>query len=66
MAHIACRLGEFTGHIGPVRFVNGHGETDDPDLLEFFTGQPDLYDVAGDETPDETPGPDPEDDPDQE
>jgi hypothetical protein len=50
MAHITNTLQpHFTGHVGPVRFINGHADTDDTDLLEFFHGQPDVYDVQADE-----------------
>lgn len=48
MAHITHRLGGFTGHVGPVRFVNGHAETSDPDMVDFFANDPDTYDVAPD------------------
>lgn len=67
MAHIAHRLGEFTGHIGPVRFVKGHAETEDPDLVEHFKGDPDTFDVTEDadalEDPGQGSGEDPTDDP---
>lgn len=60
MAHISHRLGEFTGHVGPVRFVKGHAETDDPDLVDYFTSLPDVYDVTRDDPEDPDDG-DPED-----
>lgn len=60
MAHIKYTLSpHFTGHVGPVRFKDGHADCDDPELLDFFKGQPDLYDV---DDPDDVPdfGPDPQ------
>lgn len=65
MAHIAHRLGPFTGQVGPVVFRKGHAETTDPDMVAYFLADPDTYDVtpdAGESTP---PGPDedPDDDP---
>lgn len=55
MATITNRLGPFTGHVGPVRFVNGVAETDDPEMLAYFAADHDTYDVDG------LPEPDPED-----
>jgi hypothetical protein len=52
MARITCHHpAHLTGHIGPVRFVGGVGETEDADLLAFFAGQPELYTVEDNETP---------------
>ena len=52
MAHITYDVApHFTGSIGPVRFVKGHGETDDPELVEFFRGDPDLYTVTETDEP---------------
>lgn len=46
MAHITDLVApHFTGHVGLVRFVNGHAETDDPDLVAYFEGDPDRYQV---------------------
>lgn len=62
MAHITDLVApRFTGHVGPVRFVNGHAETDDPELVDYFRGDPDRYAVT--ET-DEPAGPEGHDDPD--
>lgn len=66
MAHIINTLQpHFTGHIGLVRFVNGHAEADDADLVAFFADRPDEFEVhdedgtpflvdPDDETPDES------------
>lgn len=52
MAHIVDTLAKhFTGHVGPVRFIDGHANCDDADLIEFFLGQPDRYVVEGNEQP---------------
>lgn len=52
MAHITDLVApHFTGHVGPVRFVNGHAETDDPDLVAFFDGDPDRYRVDATDEP---------------
>lgn len=52
MAHIEYTLApHFTGHIGPVRFRRGHGESDDPEVVEFFRAQPELYMVAETDEP---------------
>lgn len=57
MAHIRCTLRpHFTGQVGPVRFVKGHGETSDPDALAYFEANPDEYDVT-DATVPEVPTP---------
>jgi hypothetical protein len=66
MAHIAHRLGEFTGHIGPVAFVKGHAETDDPDVIAYCADRPDEYDVTEDGAPFIEPDESTEDNPDQE
>lgn len=60
MAHVEHRLGRFTGQVGPVRFTNGHAETEDTDMVAYFRDQPDLYDVTEDEQPEpgEDGGPD--------
>jgi hypothetical protein len=67
VAHIVNTLQpHFTGHVGPVRFVNGHAETADPELVDYFRALPDTYDVdvttdllrvagAGDEYPHDLP-----------
>lgn len=52
MAHITYTLApHFTGHVGPVRFTNGHGETDDPEVAAWFADRPDEYDVTLDGEP---------------
>lgn len=51
MATITHRLGRFTGHVGPVRFRAGVGETDDTDMVAYFEADPDTYDVEHDEQP---------------
>lgn len=44
MAHIEDVLcPHFTGHVGPVRFVKGHADTDDPDLIDYFTNEGGRY-----------------------
>lgn len=43
MAHIARK--DFTGHVGPVRFIKGHAETDDADVIAFCASRPE-YDVT--------------------
>lgn len=61
MAHITDNLARhFTGHVGPVRFVNGHGETDDPDAVDYFRADPDRYTVTDTDEPAEQD--DPQDD----
>lgn len=46
MAHITNTLQpHFTGHVGPVRFTNGHAETDDPEMVAYFQADPDRYAV---------------------
>lgn len=62
MAHISHRLGPFTGQVGPVVFVNGEAETDDPDMLAYFEADADTYDVTTDSDPDEGDTPDPDED----
>lgn len=58
MAHITYTLSpHFTGQVGPVRFVKGHAETDDPELVEWFKARPDEFDV-------DDPREDQQDDPD--
>ena len=62
MAHITDILApHFTGHVGPVRFVNGQAETDDPELVAYFAADPDRYAVT--ETDEPRGHNDPEDDP---
>lgn len=52
MAHVTDILApHFTGHVGPVRFVNGHGETDDPELVAYFAADPDRYTVTATDEP---------------
>ena len=47
MAHITDILApRFTGHVGPVRFVRGNAETDDPDMVDYFRADPDRYAVT--------------------
>lgn len=47
MAHITDLVApHFTGHVGPVRFTNGHAETDDPELVAYFEADPDRYVVT--------------------
>lgn len=54
MAHITDLVApNFTGHVGPVRFVRGHAETDDPELVDYFRADPDRY--AVDETDEPAP-----------
>lgn len=62
MAHITDLVApHFTGHVGPVRFVNGHAETDDTDMVAYFEADPDRYAVtATDEAPDGDEHDDPE------
>lgn len=36
MAKITAPNGEFTGKRGPVAFIDGVGETDDPTMLAYF------------------------------
>lgn len=71
MAHITYDVApHFTGSIGPVRFVKGHGETDDPVVADWFAEQPDLYTVTETDEPahddEHEPEGDPEDDDPQE
>lgn len=52
MAHITDLVApHFTGHVGPVRFVNGHAETDDPVLADYFAEQSDRYQVDATDEP---------------
>lgn len=52
VAHIIYDVApHFTGSIGPVRFVKGHGETDDPEVADWFREQPDLYTVTETDEP---------------
>lgn len=52
MAHITDILApRFTGHVGPVRFVRGHAETDDPQMVDYFTADPDRYAVTETDEP---------------
>lgn len=52
MAHITDLVApHFTGHVGLVRFVKGHAETDDPDLVAYFEGDPDRYQVTATDEP---------------
>lgn len=52
MAHITDLVApHFTGHVGPVRFVNGHAETDDPELVAYFGQQDDRYVVTETDEP---------------
>lgn len=64
MAHISHRLGPFTGQVGPVVFVKGEAETDDPDMLGYFAEDPDTYDVTEDVDPESPGNDDPDGDPD--
>lgn len=72
MAHITDNLApHFTGHVGLVRFVNGHAETDDPDMVAYFAADPDRYavtetDEPADQDDEHAEGDDPEDDDPQE
>lgn len=63
MARITCTdPAELTGHVGPVRFVDGEGETEDAELLAFFGDNPDRFTVHDDTEHTEhtdTPTPDP-------
>lgn len=52
VAHITDLVApQFTGHVGPVRFVRGHAETDDPDLVDYFRADPDRYAVTDTDEP---------------
>ena len=53
MATITDRLGQFTGQVGPVRFVKGVATTEDPDMVAYFAADPDRYDVETDDLPDD-------------
>lgn len=67
MAHIEDTLApHFTGHVGPVRFVNGHGETDDAELVAYFALQPERYAVTETDEPRHDADDDTEDDDQQE
>lgn len=62
VAHITDVLAKhFTGHVGPVRFNNGHAETDDPQMVDYFLGDPDRYVVTESGAPDRDDNPDPDD-----
>lgn len=51
MAKIITKGGPFTGHIGPVGFIKGEGETKVATALAHFRRHPDKYDVIEDEQP---------------
>ena len=53
MATITDRLGQFTGQVGPVRFVKGVAQTADVDMVAYFRADPDRYDVETDDPPTE-------------
>ena len=58
MAHITDTLApNFTGHVGPVRFVDGHAETADADLVAYFRADPDRYAVTDTDEPHTVFGP---------
>jgi hypothetical protein len=52
MARITCNQpAHLTGHVGPVRFVDGHAETEDAEALAYFASDPERFTVETPEAP---------------
>ena len=51
MAKIVTKFGQYSGTIGPVRFVDGEAETTLPSMLAHFRREPGRYDVRLEEAP---------------
>jgi hypothetical protein len=59
MATITTLASAFSGTVGPVRFTDGVGTSDNPGALAFFRGRPSEFSVTEDEPTEDEPTPEP-------